>query len=232
MNTITPQLLNTCCVTDPSLQPTLVRAGTGDFYQGHENVRYASPIQVERTNLYGGRLVQSDKTNFAPRIGVVYSPTATWAIRSGFGIFDSQDSGIEYFDMARGWERVNRQGNPNAPNVTYQNFITSTGSYVTLTQPNVYGIVPNLRTPYLLQYILNVQHDLNSNTGIEIGYAGGSGRHLDGLRYLTPRFPEPLVTPPREPRLPTWASSRFSSPRITATTMHLASKLRGASQPA
>jgi hypothetical protein len=176
-------------VTDPSLQPTLVRGGTGDFYQGHENVRYASPIQVERTNLYGGRLVKSDKTDFAPRIGVVYSPTATWAIRSGFGIFYSQDSGIEYFDMARGWGRVNRQGNPNAPNVTYQNFITSTGSYVTLTQPNVYGIVPNLHTPYLLQYILNVQHDLNSNTGIEIGYAGGSGRHLEGLQNMNPAIP-------------------------------------------
>jgi hypothetical protein len=189
VNTITPQLLNTCCVTDPALQPTLVRSGTGDFYQGHENVRYASPIQVERTNLYGGRLVQSNKANFAPRIGVVYSPTATWAIRSGFGIFYSQDSGIEYFDMARGWGRVNQQGNPSAPNVTYQNFITSTGSYITLKQPNVYGIVPNLHTPYLLQYILNVQHDLNANTGIEIGYAGGSGRHLDGLQNMNPAIP-------------------------------------------
>ena len=189
VNTITPQLLNTCCVTTPSLQPTLYRAGSGDFYTGHENVRYASPIQVARANLNGGRLVASDKTNFAPRIGVVYSPTAAWVVRGGFGIFYSQDSGIEFFDMARGWGRVNQQGNPNAPNITYQNFITSTGPYITLTQPNVYGIQPNLKNPYLLQYVLNVQHDLNSDTALEVGYAGSGGRHLDGLQNMNPAIP-------------------------------------------
>ena len=189
VNTITPQLLNTCCVTTPSLQPTLYRAGAGDFYQGHENVRYAAPIQTVRENLYGGRLVQSDKTNFAPRIGVAYSLTPTWVLRGGFGIFYSQDSGIEYFDMARGWGRVNQQGNPNAPNVTYQNFITSTGPYITLTQPNVYGMQPNLRNPYLVQYVFNVQHDINPDTAIELGYSGSGGRHLQGLQNMNPAIP-------------------------------------------
>ena len=96
-------------------------------------------IQTTRLNAYGGKLVQSDKTNFAPRIGVIFSPTPKWSIRSAYGIFYTQDAGIEYFDMARGWGRVSLQGNPQAPNVTYQNFITSTGAYITLNTPNVYG---------------------------------------------------------------------------------------------
>jgi hypothetical protein len=189
VNTMTHGIPNVAGVTDPTLQPTLVRAGTGDFYTGHENVRYNPAIQTVRKNLYGGTLVQSDKANFAPRIGVVYSPTPTWSIRGGFGIFYTQDAGIEYFDMARGWGKVNPQGNPQMPNVTYQNFITSNGAYITLNQPNVYGIQPNLRTPYVIQYLLNVQHDVSENTVLELGYSGNGGHHLEGLQNLNPAIP-------------------------------------------
>jgi hypothetical protein len=189
VNTITPTIPNVAGVTDPSLQPMLYRPGTGDFYTGHENVRYASPIQTVRQSLYGGRQVQSVKSNFAPRLGVVFGPSATWSIRAGVGLFYSQDSGIEYFDMARGWGRVNLQGNPQAPNVTYQNFIQSTGAFITLTTPNVYGIQPDLKTPYTIQYLLNVQHNLNPSTVLEVGYAGSGGHHLQGLQNYNPAVP-------------------------------------------
>jgi hypothetical protein len=190
VNTILPGAIpNVCCVTDLSVAPTLFRAGTGDFYQGHENVRYSSPIQVAREDLYGGRLIQSDKTNVAPRIGVIYSPTPAWSVRAGFGIFYSQDSGIEYFDMARGWGRVNAQGNPNQPNVNYNNFIGANGSYITLVQPNVYGIDPKLKNPYVIQYVFNIQHDLSPSTILELNYSGGGGHHLDGLMNLNPAIP-------------------------------------------
>jgi Carboxypeptidase regulatory-like domain len=189
VNTITPQLLNATNVTDPALQPTLFRPGTGDFYAGHEGVRYAAPIQVARQNLYGGRLINADKLDFAPRIGLAYSPSPKWTVRSGFGIFYSQDSGNSRFDLARGWGRINQQGNPNSPNVTYQNFISSTGAYITLTNPNVYGIKPNIRTPYVVQYLLNIQRELGANTVVEFGYSGSEGHHLQGLQNLNPAVP-------------------------------------------
>ena len=191
MNTIVPggNIPSVAGVTDPTLQPTLYRAGTGDFYEGHETVRFASPIQVSRQNLYGGRLVKSDYGDFAPRLGIVYSPTPTLSIRAGFGIFYSQDSGIEFFDLARGFGRVSVQNDPANPTTTYQNFIPTGASYVTLTRPNVYGIVPNLRTPYYNEYVLNVQHDLSKSTLLEVGYAGSGGHHLWGLQNLNAAIP-------------------------------------------
>ncbi|MEO8734921.1 MAG: TonB-dependent receptor [Edaphobacter sp.] len=189
VNTIVPTLPNVCCTTDPAIQPVLTRAGSGDFYTGHENVRYNPLIKTVRQNLNGGRLVQSDYTNFAPRLGIIYSPTPTWSIRGGVGIFYSQDSGIEYFDMARGWGKITQQSNPNAPNVNYQNFITSSGSFITLNTPNVYGIQPNLKTPYTVQYLVNLQHDFSGNTTLEVGYAGSGGHHLDGLINMNAAIP-------------------------------------------
>jgi Carboxypeptidase regulatory-like domain len=195
VNTITPQLLDQINVTTPSLQPTLYRAGTGDFYQGHETVRYAAPIQTVRQSLYGGRLLKSDYDNFGPRLGIVYNPSPTWVVRTGFGIFYSQDSGIEYFDMARGWGRINATGNPQQPNVNYHNFIVTNGGQITLTTPNVYGIIPNLRTPYMEQYILNLQHDIGSSTVLEVNYSGSVGRHLNGLQNMNPAIPGAIGTP-------------------------------------
>ena len=189
VNTITPRLLNTTNVTDPALQPTLYRAGSGDFYAGHQGVRYNPAIQVARSNLYGGRLIQADKRDFAPRLGIAYSPSPKWTIRTGYGIFYSQDSGNSRFDLARGWGRISTQGNPNAPNVTYQNFIGFGGAYITLNTPNVYGVKPDIKTPYTEQYLFNVQRELGGNTVVEVGYAGSEGHRLEGLQNLNPAVP-------------------------------------------
>ena len=106
-------------------------------------------------NYYDGRLIAPDYTDFAPRVGLAYSPSSKTTIRSGFGIFYAQDSNNSCFDLARGWGRINQQGNPNQPNVTYHNFIGASGPYITLTDPNVYGIKPNIKTPYVIQYLFN-----------------------------------------------------------------------------
>ena len=189
VNTVTPQLLNGTNITTPSLQPVLQRPGSGDFYEGHQNVRYASPIQTARVDNYGGRLISPDYKNFAPRLGLAYSPSPKMTIRSGFGIFYSQDSNNSRFDLARGWGRINQQGNPNQPNVTYQNFFGASSPYITLSTPNVYGIKPNIKTPYIVQYLLNVQRQLDAHTTLEIGYAGSHGHRLNGLQNMNPAVP-------------------------------------------
>ncbi|MEO7142441.1 MAG: carboxypeptidase-like regulatory domain-containing protein [Bryobacteraceae bacterium] len=190
LSTQVPFLLNTTNATDPGVQPTIVRPGSGDFYTGHENIRFAAPIQVARENLYGsGALVKPDYRDFAPRVGVAYSPASNWTIRTGFGIFYSQDSGNSRFDMARGWGRINQQSNPNAPNVSYQNFIGFNGSFITLSVPNVYELKPDLKSPYTIQYLLNIQHQWGSKTVVEVGYDGSEGHRLEGLQNMNPAIP-------------------------------------------
>ncbi|MGH8336424.1 MAG: hypothetical protein ACRETL_06290, partial [Gammaproteobacteria bacterium] len=190
LSTQVPFLLNTTNATDPSVQPTIVRPGSGDFYTGHENIRFAAPIQVARENLYGsGALVKPDYRDFAPRVGIAYSPASNWTLRTGFGIFYSQDSGNSRFDMARGWGRINQQSNPNTPNVSYQNFIGFNGSFITLSVPNVYELKPDLKSPYTIQYLLNIQHQWGSKTVVEIGYDGSEGHRLEGLQNMNPAIP-------------------------------------------
>ncbi len=197
VNTITPpltsggvpdQIPDTADVTDPALQPVMERPGTGNFYAGHTNVQYEN-IDTARSTAYGGRLIQSNYFNFAPRLGISYSPTSTWVVRAGAGIFYDQDSGIEYFDMARGWGRINPEGNPEQPNVTYQNFIVATNGVTQEINPDVYGITPNLKTPGIYQYIFNVQHNLSRSTMLELDYSGSKGQHLWGLINTNPAIP-------------------------------------------
>src|SRR5262249_24286362 len=80
-------------VADLKLHPVLVRAGTGDFYQD-AGIRFAPDIQVARDGRLGtDRLIQVDKTNFAPRLGLSWSPTPNTVIRGGGGQFLCPDYG-------------------------------------------------------------------------------------------------------------------------------------------
>ena len=60
----------------PSQQgkPCLIRVGSGDPYEDVET-RFDPAICVARDGRLGDRLIENDKTNFAPRIGVVWSPS-------------------------------------------------------------------------------------------------------------------------------------------------------------
>ena len=62
-------------VADLSRHPVLVRIGEGDFYEDSP-IRFAPNIQVSRNGELGGRLVDDDKLNFAPRVGWAWTPSA------------------------------------------------------------------------------------------------------------------------------------------------------------
>ena len=61
-------------VADLSRHPVLVRIGEGDFYEDSP-IRFAPNIQVSRDGRLGGRLVDDDKLNFAPRVGWAWTPS-------------------------------------------------------------------------------------------------------------------------------------------------------------
>ncbi len=50
----------------------------------------------------GSRLINTNYNNFAPRLGIAWSPSDKWSIRTGFGIFYSQESKNSIFDLNRG----------------------------------------------------------------------------------------------------------------------------------
>jgi hypothetical protein len=181
----TPNVQNRAC------HPTLVRIGSGDVYQD-SLLRFAPNIQVARDGRLGDRLIFDDKKNFAPRIGWAWNPTEKWSFRSGTGIFYMQDTGNPRFDMARNLSG-RRRDNTNLlfPDLTLDApFRGGSGSandcgvappLVCLSNVYVLGNMPDRKTPYMLQYLFNVQRELNGSTAFEIGYLGSHSYRLERM---------------------------------------------------
>ena len=193
LNTTLPSVAN---VTDPSLQPVYVRAGSGSFYQGlafnyEPYWQSVSPtatgypaLQVARDGRMGPRLITTNYKNFAPRIGIAWSPSSTWVVRTGFGMFYSQESKNSIFDLNRGLGGRTGQVTQTTygqPTITYQNFINTSALPVTVPVGLTWGADHVLPTTYSMQYLLNVQRSFGNNTTLEVGYNGSESRHLDGL---------------------------------------------------
>ncbi len=51
---------------------------------------------------------------------------------------------------------------------------------------SVFVVDPHLRTPYVYQYNLSLQHDLGANTVLELNYVGSSSRKLTSLVQVNP----------------------------------------------
>ena len=151
----------------------LVRTGSGDFYDDL-SFRFTGPVQLARDGRLGNRLINTDRNNFAPRLGIAYSPSAKWSIRTGVGVFYTQESKNSIFDMSRAaGGRANPAVDQQAvPSLTYNNYINTSQLPVRLAPGLTWGADNNLRTTYSLQYLLNVQRSLGQNSVLEVGYTG------------------------------------------------------------
>ena len=205
-------LANVANVADMSKHPVLVRTGTnGNFYEGidfryqayyaaqGQTVSGSPAFQVARDGRLGSRLVKTDYNNFAPRLGIAYSPSSQWSVRAGFGIFYSQESKNSIFDLNRGLGgRTGRtpDNTYSAPNFGYTNFLNTSSLPVTLPVGLTWGVDYNLPTTYSLTYLLNVQRTLGKSTTLEAGYSGSQSRHLANLINAAQPLPgsTPIVT--------------------------------------
>lgn len=171
--------------------PIFIRPGQGDFHEGL-GYHFHDAIPKAVGDQYLGRaLVATDNNDFAPRVGLAYSPTAKWSIRSGFGLFYTQDTGNPRFDMGRNLGGRGRfESDEERPNSNLTDpwaferaeFQCSGWSGVCLGPPYVLGNIHDRRTPYVMQYMLNVQRQLTEDIALEVGYLGNVGRKLERLR--------------------------------------------------
>jgi hypothetical protein len=195
-----PHIIKAANVQDLSLHPTLVRAGSGDFYEG-KGFRYPG-VPVARDGRLGDRLLATDYTNWAPRFGLAYSPTSKWTFRTGFGMFYSVESGNSRFDLNRGFAgRVARNGDPNIPDVTFQTFLTGAAvPWILPPAPFLWSVKYDVRNTYSMMYLFNIQRELGPSTVLEIGYSGSLSRHLQGL--TDPNSPIPGTVGSQQSRRP------------------------------
>ena len=219
--TIPPNVAN---VQNPSLHPVYVRTGQGDFYEGI-NFRYTSyyntaglakpagtlyPLQTVRDGRMGTRLINTNYHDFAPRIGIAYSPSDQWSIRAGFGRFFSMESKNSIFDLARGMG--GRTGNvaPNTygiPGFSYTNFLDMSALPVTLPVGLTWGANQYLPDSNTMTMVLNVQHSLGKATSAEVGYAGSLHRHLQYLTNLNQGILDAKLSAVERLPYPEWGAS-------------------------
>jgi hypothetical protein len=191
MNASIPCHDTTPNVTNLACHPTLVRIGSGDVYEGTP-LRFAPNIQVARDGRLGDRLIFDDKKNFAPRVGWAWNPSEKWSLRAGTGIFYMQDTGNPRFDMARNLSGRRRDNTllltpdltldaPFRGGTSSANDCGVAPPLVCLSNVYVLGNMPDRKTPYMFQYLFNVQRELGASTALEIGYLGSRSHRLERM---------------------------------------------------
>ena len=181
-------LPNVANVQDRSLHPTYVRTGSGNFYDNlafrytaaATNGVFGATVPVTRDGRLGDRLIKTDYNNFAPRFGIAWSPNDKWSIRTGVGVFFSQESKNSIFDLNRGLGgRTGVTPDLRArPQYDYTNFLNPSALPANIPISLTWGADQNLRTSYSMTYLLNVQRILAKSTTLEVGYSGSQSRKL------------------------------------------------------
>jgi hypothetical protein len=111
-------------------------------------------------------------------------------VRAGTGIFYMQDTGNPRFDMARNAAgRRQDTADPLLLNLNWDAPFAGSSSNVCNVQPPlvcvqnhyVLGNLYGRKTPYMFQYVFNVQRELGRNTALEVGYLGSRSKRLERM---------------------------------------------------
>ena len=129
-------------------------------------------------------LMETKYKNFAPRIGISYALNDRTVIRSGWGVFYTQDvANSMYFDLARNrGTRITLTSDIGNPSLVWNNAIPGgNGAIFQIPPPYSYVAAYDHATSYTMQYLLNIQRQFGSNWAIETGYLGSESHHLYGF---------------------------------------------------
>ncbi|MEZ5353666.1 MAG: TonB-dependent receptor [Bryobacteraceae bacterium] len=173
--------------------PVLVRPGAGDFHEGLQvHIADAVPKATGDDALFNHATIQNDRNDWAPRLGFSWQPAYRWTVRTGYGLFYSQDTGNPVFDMGRnlGFRESARSvdviptSNLDAPWAVKAgggNLPCSNWDGLCLAGLYTFANDSRRRTPYIHQYMLNVQRQLTDTLLLEAGYMGNAGHKLQRM---------------------------------------------------
>ncbi len=159
-------------------------------------------------------LVNRDTNNFAPRLGIAWSPTNNWTIRTGFGVFFTQDESNHIFNESRNISapQVTVFANTTTHDLTFDKPLppsTTCGvpspPYICISSPVSFTTDPSGRTSYIEEYEINLQRQLGATTVLEVGYLGSQGHGLRAKLAYNNVLPGPGAALPRTP-WPEWSN--------------------------
>ncbi len=170
-----------------------------------------TPVLPDQTGpfhgVYPASLVNPDRNNWAPRIGIAWKPFNKTVVRAGYGI---------NYNLGQYRSIVQQLAYQPPFSFTQTNILSATNPLtiqngfpvVTNTVTNNYGVDPNYRLGYVQLWNLNIQRELKWNLLLNVGYSGSKGTGLDIVRAPN-RGPSGLLVAGVQPFL--WESSEGSS---------------------
>lgn len=146
-------------------------------------------------------LLNQDRVNFAPRIGLAYRLTDRATLRGGYGIFYGGLESVGYNPNLGVNAPFVFQSSYTAPGgcspgacqtdgLTLESGFTNAiqaGLINALATPSLRGVDPTVKTPYSEDYNLALEYGLTSNLVATISYVGSQSHHL--IVFTNPNAP-------------------------------------------
>jgi hypothetical protein len=133
---------------------------------------------------YGSSLLQPDKNNFGPRLGIAWRPgfLKDTVIRTGYGIYYQQMHPNANFSMVEGAQAYNTASvvgsGSTTPNVFFNNPWAGVNVGTSFLNA-VTSIDPNQRDAYVQGWNFTVERQLPASVLLTVGYVGSKGTKLD-----------------------------------------------------
>ncbi|MBI4457105.1 MAG: TonB-dependent receptor [Acidobacteria bacterium] len=137
-------------------------------------------VYHDRAATVGDPFVKIPKDNVAPRIGLAWDPfgNGKTAIRAGWGMFHQQFTSVLWNVSIMQMPPFQIRAQFTQPSLPLP--VTSTDPSAANPSPTQYI----MKTPYMMQYNLTLQHELWSQTVLAASYAASRGVHLTGTQNL------------------------------------------------
>lgn len=126
----------------------------------------------------GDRIVELDKNNFGPRVGLAYALNAekTLVLRGGYGLMYTLD-GVDYPPAVR---------NPPSTNIVFDNWTLKTGPPTpTPLDPanvpagtNLFSVDREQKNGLAHQFQVSLQYEVTRDLALDVAYVGNRTRHL------------------------------------------------------
>jgi len=186
-----------------------------------QNAPLTSTLATELPILRNGSrgLINPDRNNFAPRIGLAYQISSKLALRSGYGIFYGGQENGPFSNPSPGFNPPFFSTQVFSPNCSAAsansaaldcsipnfNVLASGFPANSLSDPNtpsLYSLDRRLVTPYTQQWHLGLEYQLPAETVFEISYGGSRGLKLFAFYNGNQEIPTADSSAPAAPRRP------------------------------
>ncbi len=174
--------------------PTIVRPGAGDFHEGLGfHLADHVPTATGDDILTNHATIQTDNNDFGPRLGLAWQVDDKTTVRTGYGIYYAQDTGNPVFDMGRNFgarQSATDDASDHNPSVNladpWGNIAAGGARCSNWDGPCFAGLYTfgndtARRTPYIQQFMFNIQRQITDSMLFEVGYSGNLGRKLQRM---------------------------------------------------